>query len=264
VVLVEARRVGDLLHIQVRDEGIGMTPEVLDAVRERLEQPRRLDLQATQKMGLPVVGTIAQRLGIKVEVRSTLRVGTRVDLTVPEGLFEHRPAIAENAPPQLPATAAAVVAPAAIMPAQLPAAVLPDGPWAGPTPEPPTVPPWIFNEMGGPAVTSRTVSWFDTAGDGGEPSVGGAGEIVGAVAAGTEPGWNTPTRAVAPVQRTASGLPVRSPGAMAYAPPTREPSRGGVPAPRNADLLWARMSAMQGGLVRAGRRRHHMTRGDQG
>jgi hypothetical protein len=59
-------------------------------------------------------------------------------------------------------------------------------------------------------------------------------------------------------------LPVRRPGAMAYAPPTQEPTRGEVPAPRNADLIRARMSAMHSGLVRAGRRRHHMTRGDQG
>jgi signal transduction histidine kinase len=263
-VYVEARRVGDLLYIQVRDEGTGMTPEELDAVRDRLERPRRLDLQATQKMGLPVVGTLAQRLGIKIEIRSVFRQGTRVDLTVAPGLFEHRPAIAEIAPPHLTPAAVAVVGPAAILPAQLSAAVLPDGPRAGPAPGPPAVPPWIFNELGGPAVTRRTASWFETAGDGGEPLAGVDGELVGVAAAGTQPGWNTPTRPMAPVQWTASGLPVRRPGAMAYAPPTQEPTRGEVPAPRNADLIRARMSAMHSGLVRAGRRRHHMTRGDQG
>jgi signal transduction histidine kinase len=252
VVLVEARRVGDLLYIQVRDEGTGMTAEELDAVRDRLEQPRRLDLQATQKMGLPVVGTLAQRLGIKVEIRSELRQGTRVDLTVPPELFEHRPHMAEITPPHSPPTPA-VVGSAAILPAPQSAAPLPDGPWAGPAKGPPTVPPWIYHEMTS-AVTDPAASWFETKTE---------GELVGTVAGPTEPAWNsTPTRPLAPVQRTASGLPVRRPGAMAYAP-TQEPTRGEVPAPRNPDLIRARMSAMHGGLVRAGRRQHHMKRGDQ-
>ncbi|MFP5371634.1 MAG: ATP-binding protein, partial [Actinomycetes bacterium] len=168
-VLVEARRVGDLLHIQVQDEGAGMTPETLDAVRERLAPPRLLDLQATQKMGLPVVGTIAQRLGIQVEVRSALREGTRVDLTVPAELFEHRPPMPEITAPPPPRAVPAAAGQPATRPAALPAAPLPDGPRAGPPPGTPTVPPWIFLQMSGSFATDPTASWFETTQDGDRP-----------------------------------------------------------------------------------------------
>ncbi|MFC0532075.1 sensor histidine kinase [Phytohabitans kaempferiae] len=259
-VLVEARRVGDLLHIQVQDEGAGMTPETLAAVRERLAQPRLLDLQATQKMGLPVVGTIAQRLGIQVEVRSALREGTRVDLTVPAELFEHRPPMPEITAPPPPRAVPAAVGQPSTRPAALPAAPLPDGPRAGPADGTPTVPPWIFLQMSGSFATDPTASWFETTGAGDRPPAGG-GELVGAGV--TQSAWDAPTRAVAPVQRTASGLPVRRPGAMAYAPLPQPAAGGAVPARRDPELMRARMAAMQGGLVRA-QRTYHVMRSDQG
>ncbi|GAA4471779.1 hypothetical protein GCM10023170_090670 [Phytohabitans houttuyneae] len=264
-VLVEARRVGDLLHIQVQDDGVGMTAEALEAFRERLAQPRVLDLQATQRMGLPVVGTIAARLGIQVEVRSVVRQGTRIDLTVPAQLFEHRPVIAEIALPPSAAPSAAAGPPAsrpALPPAAAPAP-LPDGPWAGAgaTWTTPAVPPWIYHEMTGSAASDPAVSWFESRSDGGGPAAAGRGERVGVAAAASEAVWNTPTRPVAAVTRTASGLPVRRPGALAYAPlPPQQPAS--ETSPRDADLVRARMAAMRGGLLRAGRT-HHLMRSNE-
>lgn len=86
-VVMEARRVGDRLHIQIRDEGTGMRDADLQAARDRMANPQRIDQRATQQMGLPVVGAIAQRLAIEVDFRSNPGRGTRVDLTIPGGLF---------------------------------------------------------------------------------------------------------------------------------------------------------------------------------
>lgn len=88
MVTVDGRRVGDLLHIQIHDEGIGMRPESLESVRQRLANPHRMDQGATQQMGLPVVGRIAERYDIKIEYRSDFHQGTRVDVTIPAELFD--------------------------------------------------------------------------------------------------------------------------------------------------------------------------------
>jgi signal transduction histidine kinase len=88
LVVVDARRVGDRLHLQITDKGKGMTEAQLEAARERLASPHRLDVRAAQQMGLPVVAAIADRLGIAVELRPARPQGTRVDLTLPPDLFE--------------------------------------------------------------------------------------------------------------------------------------------------------------------------------
>src|SRR5206468_4208728 len=110
-VLVDARRVGDLLHIQIRDEGTGMTDAQLRTARDRVAHPRRLDHRTTQQMGLPVVGSIAHRLGIKVEFRSIPQQGTTVDLTVPGSLFVHRTALHEQTRELAPISATVAAAP---------------------------------------------------------------------------------------------------------------------------------------------------------
>lgn len=91
LVVVDGRRVGDLLHIQVTDEGKGMTGAQLAAARDRIANPHRLDHHTAQQMGLPVVAAIADRLGISVQLRPTKPQGTRVDLTLPSTLFKTAP-----------------------------------------------------------------------------------------------------------------------------------------------------------------------------
>ena len=101
-VMVEGCRLGDLLHIQVRDVGIGMREAALQAARDRLAYPHRMDSTTTEQMGLPVVGRIAERLGIKVEIRSEHDKGTSVDVTVPSHHFGRSAAERPAVSPALP------------------------------------------------------------------------------------------------------------------------------------------------------------------
>lgn len=87
VVVVEAKRVGDRLFIQITDEGKGMTDEQLADAHERLANPRRIDHRAAERMGLAVVAAIAERLGVSVALRRVALGGTRVDLTIPPSAF---------------------------------------------------------------------------------------------------------------------------------------------------------------------------------
>jgi signal transduction histidine kinase len=247
-VLVEARRIGDQLHIHIRDEGIGMSAADLQAARDRLSNPRRLDLRIAQQMGLPVVGTIAQRLGIKIELRSRQHQGTRVDLTLPGGLFSRgRPTV---------------------YPAVEPAPALTRAVHAAPTPRPDTWPPVsgaaahrtvepvIYHQL----ASDPTRSWFHPT-----PSTSD-GELVGAAA-----GWQaaapaaTAAQAASLVPTTPGGLPVRRPGQQLIPPP--EPaSAPAAPAPmqRQADRLRQQMSAFQHGLGQAGRRQtYNLPKDDQ-
>ncbi|MFG1995272.1 nitrate- and nitrite sensing domain-containing protein [Actinoplanes sp. NPDC048988] len=106
LVYVQAEVVGDTLHIQVTDEGYGIDSEELEEQRQRLRH-FRLDAQTVRHMGLPVVGRIAERLGITVNLRSSKGEGTRVDLNLPATLFqvaEPQPA-APTALPRQPTSA---------------------------------------------------------------------------------------------------------------------------------------------------------------
>ncbi|GAA3348824.1 hypothetical protein GCM10020358_68750 [Amorphoplanes nipponensis] len=98
LVYVQAQVVGDTLHIQVTDEGYGINLDELEEQRQRLRH-FRLDAQTVRHMGLPVVGRIAERLGITVNLRSTKDQGTRVDLNLPAKVFH----VAEPEPAASPA-----------------------------------------------------------------------------------------------------------------------------------------------------------------
>ena len=95
---MQAQVVGDTLHIQVTDEGYGIDLDELEEHRQRLRH-FRLDAQTVRHVGLPVVGRIASRLGITVNLRSTKGEGTRVDLNLPARLFH----VAEPEPAARPA-----------------------------------------------------------------------------------------------------------------------------------------------------------------
>ncbi|RSM64043.1 hypothetical protein DMB66_21255 [Actinoplanes sp. ATCC 53533] len=257
-VLVDARHVGDLLHIQIRDEGTGMTDAQLQAARDRVANPRRLDQRATQQMGLPVVGAIADRNGIKVEFRTTAQQGTIVDLTVPGSLFLHNldAAVAEltraltNEPMPMP------------MPA-LPAANQPP-PWPLPVgharpaghslpvghgPATATVEPLIFEQVW----SDR--SWFQpSAGLDAHPVAEATRELV-AISAGQHPTVVVPAE---PIETTRSGLPVRRPGqrVIPQAAPAAQPP---VPMQRAPEKVRRQMTAFQHGLGLAGRRTVHST-----
>ncbi|WP_238011587.1 sensor histidine kinase [Dactylosporangium sp. AC04546] len=226
---VEARQVGDQLHIQIRDDGVGMTQAGVKAARHRIANPP-MDHQTAERMGLPVVGMIAGRLGIKIEVRAAPHRGTRVDLTIPGALFAAVP-VAVRAPAEL--SAAVVSGPPATWPLVAGTA---------------TVEPVIFNQVS----TSRS-AWFDPTALPDPAAVTAELVPVGA-AAGRHAIW---TEAALAGQATEGGLPVRQPGQHFAAHLTlqrQQASPGAASVQRDPDRLRQQMSGFQSGLGQAGRR----------
>jgi signal transduction histidine kinase len=82
-VVVEARRVGDRAVLYVEDRGIGISPDQLADLNERLATPPMVDVAVSRMMGLVVVARLAARHGVKVELRPAGERGTIADVTLP-------------------------------------------------------------------------------------------------------------------------------------------------------------------------------------
>ncbi|WP_222723035.1 sensor histidine kinase [Actinomadura alba] len=61
--------------LQITDNGVGMTAEELEAANWRLANPPVVDVSVARRMGLFVVGRLAGRHGIRVELRAALSGG---------------------------------------------------------------------------------------------------------------------------------------------------------------------------------------------
>ncbi|WP_430785998.1 sensor histidine kinase [Actinoplanes sp. G11-F43] len=112
---VAARQVGDRVHVQVSDSGVGIPEDRLPYLLERLSS-FSLDVETAQHMGLPVVGRIASRLGLGVSLRSGPG-GTRADVMVPEDLCT----VAEALPAPRGAVPAVIPAPRSSVAGVIPA-----------------------------------------------------------------------------------------------------------------------------------------------
>ncbi|GAB3644577.1 sensor histidine kinase [Glycomyces tarimensis] len=104
---VMARVLTGRVIIQIRDHGIGIDAGRLEHLNERLLRPTPVDLEAMQAMGLTVVGHLAQRHGIEVELRPSIGGGTIAEVAVPGSVLvfgdaERRP----SGPPAIAAHAA--------------------------------------------------------------------------------------------------------------------------------------------------------------
>jgi signal transduction histidine kinase len=127
--------------VNVVDHGIGMTAEKLAEENQRLVERERLELAPTSVLGLFVVGRLARRHELGVELLATPTTGgVTARLTIPSSLFSHRagpfpmaePAAVIPAQPAPPtarpaeAVAVAVSTPAAPRPVEpLPAPAIP-------------------------------------------------------------------------------------------------------------------------------------------
>ncbi len=87
VVVADARRIGDYVLIQVEDRGLGMTDDQIHAVNERLAAPGQVDVSAFRMMGLGVVGRLADRYGIKAELRRNTDSGITAGLVLPRNIL---------------------------------------------------------------------------------------------------------------------------------------------------------------------------------
>ncbi|MEU2611422.1 nitrate- and nitrite sensing domain-containing protein [Micromonospora sp. NPDC007271] len=108
-VMVEARRVGDRASLYVEDRGIGISPEQLRELNERLATPPQVDVAVSRMMGLVVVARLASRHGVKVELRPGADRGTVADVTLPISVLVPRALSGRG--PQAPALPAATTGP---------------------------------------------------------------------------------------------------------------------------------------------------------
>jgi signal transduction histidine kinase len=109
-VMVEARRVGDRSVLYVEDHGIGISPDMLAEINEKLASPPQVDVAVSRMMGLVVVARLAARHGVKVELRLSADRGVIADVTLPTAVLVPRALAGRGAGAQareLPATAVA-------------------------------------------------------------------------------------------------------------------------------------------------------------
>ena len=86
-VLVDGRRIGDYVLVEIEDRGLGMSPSQLEGYNERLAAPQAAEVSDCRMMGLGVVGRLAERHQIRVTLRANSYGGTVVSVTLPTPLL---------------------------------------------------------------------------------------------------------------------------------------------------------------------------------
>ncbi|GIF19421.1 signal transduction histidine kinase [Actinoplanes tereljensis] len=85
-VVADARRIRDYVVVQVEDRGLGMSEDQMDQLNRRLSETPNVDVAAFRLMGLAVVGRLASRYGIRVELRANLEGGTVAQVILPSSI----------------------------------------------------------------------------------------------------------------------------------------------------------------------------------
>ena len=98
-VWVTGRALGDRIILQIVDEGVGLAPSRREQLNALLAQPPAIDIAAVRAMGLTVVGHIAARYQIQVQLRPGQHNGTLAEVVIPKDVF--RPIMAAERQPQL-------------------------------------------------------------------------------------------------------------------------------------------------------------------
>jgi HAMP domain-containing protein len=98
-VWVTGRALGDRVILQIVDEGVGLAPSRRAQLNDLLAQPPAIDIAAVRAMGLTVVGHIAARYQIQVQLRPGQHTGTLAEVVIPKDVF--RPIMASERQPQL-------------------------------------------------------------------------------------------------------------------------------------------------------------------
>jgi signal transduction histidine kinase len=73
--------------LQITDNGVGMSPEDLEQANWRLANPPVIDFSAARRMGLFVVGRLAVRHGIRVELRAAQGGGLTAFVVLPDAVI---------------------------------------------------------------------------------------------------------------------------------------------------------------------------------
>ncbi|MFE7429815.1 nitrate- and nitrite sensing domain-containing protein [Streptomyces sp. NPDC057545] len=92
--------------VEIHDTGIGLSPEDLAAINERLASPPTVDVSVSRRMGLFVVGRLSLRHGIRIQLRPSDSGGTTALVMLPVEVAHggNRPAPGQG-PGQQPAGA---------------------------------------------------------------------------------------------------------------------------------------------------------------
>ncbi|QBI55133.1 sensor histidine kinase [Streptomonospora litoralis] len=109
------------VRVEVTDSGIGMPPEEIRTVNERLAQPPVIDVGVSRRMGLFVVSRLAARHGIRVRLDQAHNGGVTATAAFPPDLLitpvEPQPALESPGAPGAPDTYAEAAAAFAANPA---------------------------------------------------------------------------------------------------------------------------------------------------
>ncbi len=98
--------------IEIHDTGIGLSPEDLAAINERLASPPTVDVSVSRRMGLFVVGRLSQRHGIRIQLRPSDSGGTTALVMLPVDVAQggKKPAAGKPGGPSAGGPAAAAAA----------------------------------------------------------------------------------------------------------------------------------------------------------
>jgi signal transduction histidine kinase len=99
--------------VSIVDHGIGMKPPRLAEENRRLVDRERLDVAPTSVLGLFVVGRLARRHGLAVELMPTQGTGVTARVAIPPMLFNRPMPVAPPPPPPTPPQPMAIAAAAA-------------------------------------------------------------------------------------------------------------------------------------------------------
>ncbi|WP_051724074.1 nitrate- and nitrite sensing domain-containing protein [Micromonospora chokoriensis] len=88
---VSGRSLGDRVIVQISDEGVGLSPQRMQQLNELLARPPAIDVAAVRAMGLVVVGQLAARLGVTVQLRRGPRRGILAEATLPAAIIRSLP-----------------------------------------------------------------------------------------------------------------------------------------------------------------------------
>jgi signal transduction histidine kinase len=86
-VQVRGGRVAKGYVLEVEDRGLGIPPDTMAVLNERLAQPPEFDLADNDRLGLFVVSRLAARHGIKVSLRMSVYGGTTAIILLPPSLI---------------------------------------------------------------------------------------------------------------------------------------------------------------------------------
>ena len=116
-VLIGGETVSNGYVVEIEDRGLGMGEAALTAANDQVRNPPEIQLSGNVRLGLYVVGKLAERHGILVHLRRSPYGGTTAVVLIPSALIvahaEDGPGPAEHAPLNGAATAAQSLAAAA-------------------------------------------------------------------------------------------------------------------------------------------------------